>query len=77
MKKQQPTLEQSLRRLEEIVALLGDAQIELEQSLELFAEGVRLSKQCRTQLEQAQQLVEEHRTIHQSQESGADHDTGV
>lgn len=77
MSKQSPTLEQSLRRLEEIVTLLGDAQVELEQSLELFAEGVRLSEQCRTQLEQAQQLVEEHRAIHKSQESGVADDTGI
>ena len=60
MKEEKATLEQSLSRLEEIVALLGDSQVELERSLELFSEGVRLSEQCRTQLTQARQIVEEH-----------------
>lgn len=53
------TVEESLRRLEEIVSQLGDSQVELERSLELFSEGVRLSEQCRKDLENARQIVEE------------------
>ncbi len=39
---QKETIEQSLRRLEEIVERLGEETVTLDDSLALFAEGMKL-----------------------------------
>ena len=54
------TIEQSLRRLEEIVELLGEDTVSLDDSLTPFAEGMKLSQQCMKQLDEAELIVEEH-----------------
>ena len=54
------TIEQSLRRLEEIVGRLGEDTVSLEDSLALFSEGMTLSQQCMKQLEEAELIIEEH-----------------
>ena len=54
------TIEQSLRRLEEIVERLGEDTVSLDDSLALFAEGMKLSRQCMEQLDQAELVIEEH-----------------
>ena len=43
---QEPTFEESLKRLEEIVAQLEDNKLALEQSLQVFEEGVKLVRFC-------------------------------
>lgn len=54
------TIEQSLRRLEEIVERLGEETVSLDDSLSLFSEGMKLSQKCLKQLEEAELIVEEH-----------------
>lgn len=54
------TIEQSLRRLEEIVERLGEDTVSLDDSLALFAEGMKLSQRCMKKLDEAELVVEEH-----------------
>ena len=54
------TMEQSLRRLEEIEERLGEDTVSLDDSLTLFSEGMKLSQQCMKQLDEAELIVEEH-----------------
>ena len=49
--------EQSMARLEEIVALLEKGEAPLEQSLALFEEGTKLMANCSALLDQAEQQV--------------------
>jgi exodeoxyribonuclease VII small subunit len=53
-----PSFEESLARLEEIVAELERGDLPLEDSVRLFEEGTRLSELCRRQLEEAEGKVE-------------------
>jgi exodeoxyribonuclease VII small subunit len=50
--------EESLQRLERIVADLEKGEVSLEKSLTLFEEGMQLSGQCRKELERAEGKVE-------------------
>jgi exodeoxyribonuclease VII small subunit len=50
--------EESLQRLETIVADLERGEVPLEKSLTLFEEGIQLSGKCRKELEQAEGKVE-------------------
>ena len=49
--------EQSMARLEEIVALLERGEAPLEQSLALFEEGTKLMANCSALLDKAEQQV--------------------
>lgn len=53
-----PNFEESLKKLEEIVAQLERGDVPLEESIRLFEEGTRLSAECRKQLEEAEGKVE-------------------
>ncbi len=53
-----PSFEESLTRLEAIVAQLERGDLPLEDSVRLFEEGTQLSELCRKQLEQAEGKVE-------------------
>jgi exodeoxyribonuclease VII small subunit len=50
--------EDSLKRLEEIVARLESGQLPLDESLELFEEGTRLTKVCQKRLTEAELRIE-------------------
>jgi exodeoxyribonuclease VII small subunit len=50
--------EESLQRLETIVAELEKGDISLDRALELFDEGMKLSGSCRKELEEAEGKVE-------------------
>lgn len=50
--------EESLTKLEEIVAQLERGDVPLEDSIRLFEEGTRLAAECRKQLEEAEGKVE-------------------
>jgi len=50
--------EESLRKLEEIVAELEKGDLSLEDSVRRFEEGTRLSAECRKLLEEAEGKVE-------------------
>lgn len=54
----EPTFEESLRRLEEIVATLEGGRADLETSLRRYEEGVRLLRQCRQKLDRAERRIE-------------------
>ena len=57
MKQKKLNFEDSLKRLEEIVAHLEEGDLPLEQSLALFVEGTALVKSCSTLLDEAEQNV--------------------
>jgi len=52
------TFEESLKKLEGIVAQLERGDLPLEDSIRIFEEGVRLSADCKKQLEEAEGKVE-------------------
>lgn len=52
------SFEESLTKLEEIVARLERGDLSLEDSVRMFEEGTRLSAECRKQLEEAEGKVE-------------------
>jgi exodeoxyribonuclease VII small subunit len=54
----QPTFEQSLKRLEEIVHLLEEGDIGLNESLERYEEGVKLLRQSYELLQRAERRIE-------------------
>lgn len=51
------TFEESMTRLESIVAQLEKGECGLDQSLKLFEEGAKLAGQCERLLDQAEQKV--------------------
>jgi exodeoxyribonuclease VII small subunit len=53
-----PKFEESLDRLEKIVAQLEKGDVSLDQALQLFDEGMKLSSSCRKELEEAEGKVE-------------------
>jgi exodeoxyribonuclease VII small subunit len=58
-KKERPTFEEALEKLEWIVNQLGDQSITLEKSVELYEEGLSLSKLCTETLESASLKIEQ------------------
>jgi exodeoxyribonuclease VII small subunit len=54
----QPTFEQSLARLEEIVHSLEEGQIGLNEALERYEEGVKLLRQSYDLLQRAERKIE-------------------
>lgn len=54
------TIEQSMARLEEIIAKLSDSSVTLDASLALYTEGMKLSERCLKQIDDAQLVVEQH-----------------
>lgn len=54
-----PTFEEVLRRLEEIVETLEDDPPALDEALETYEEGVSLANECLARLEDAEQRVSE------------------
>ena len=53
------TLEEAMKRLDEIVKILEKNEESLEKSIELFKEGMDLSNYCHEQLTQFEQQVAE------------------
>ena len=54
----QPTFEQSLKRLEEIVHLLEEGELGLNEALERYEEGVKLLRQSYDLLQRAERRIE-------------------
>lgn len=50
-------LEESMKKLEEIVADLEDGEHTLEESLAKFEEGLKLGKECRKILDKAEMRI--------------------
>ena len=57
-KQEQPSFEEGLGRLEQIVKQLENGDLPLKQSISLFEEGMELSEACRKQLKDAEAKVE-------------------
>lgn len=55
---EEPSFEDALKRLEEIVNSLETGQLPLDESLRKFEEGIRLSRLCNKKLAETQQKVE-------------------
>jgi len=58
-KKERPSFEEALKKLETIVEKLNDEEITLEKSVELYEEGLRFSKICSETLENAALKIEQ------------------
>ena len=58
-KKERPSFEEALVKLEKIVEKLSDEEITLEKSVELYEEGLKLSRICSETLEQATLKIEQ------------------
>jgi exodeoxyribonuclease VII small subunit len=54
----EPTFEQAMTELEEIVGVLEDSSLPLEQLVEKYERGAALHKICRQRLDAAQQRIE-------------------
>jgi exodeoxyribonuclease VII small subunit len=54
----EPTFEESLKRLEEIVVQLEGNALALDQSLAIFEEGVKLVRFCTGRLDDAERRIE-------------------
>ncbi len=57
-KKKQPTFEEGLQRLEEMVEELESGALSLDDSLARYEEGAALLKRCRNLLESAEKKIE-------------------
>lgn len=55
--KKKVNFEQSMARLEEIVACLERGDAPLEEAMKLFEEGSKLMRECTTMLDEAEQKV--------------------
>jgi len=54
----EPSFEEALSGLEEIVAKLESGETRLEESVRLFEEGMRLSAVCQKRLDEADRKIE-------------------
>ncbi len=52
------TFEESLQRLEKIVANLEQGELSLAESIQLFEEGMRLSMACKLELDEAEGKIQ-------------------
>ncbi|HDP67345.1 MAG TPA: exodeoxyribonuclease VII small subunit [Candidatus Marinimicrobia bacterium] len=57
MPKKDVSLENSFKRLEEILGQLESGELELEKSIQLFEEAMTLSTECQKQLEALEKRV--------------------
>ncbi len=57
-KDKKPEFEESLKRIEEIVAAMEKGSLPLEQALERYEEGVRLTRFCSQTLDAAEKKIE-------------------
>jgi exodeoxyribonuclease VII small subunit len=63
VRNEEPSFEDSVRRLSEIVEKLENGDLALEDSLALFEEGVRLARSSQAKLDAAERRVEQLLTI--------------
>lgn len=57
-KTDEPTFEEALQQLEQIVQKLEKGELPLEESLKLYEDGIRLSRLCHGKLEEAEGRIE-------------------
>ena len=70
MAAKQLKFQEAMLRLDEIVALLNNNELELEEAMALFEDGLKLSTQCEKQLKKFEtkmdQLVEVNQNVEES-----------
>lgn len=70
MAAKQLKFQEAMSRLDEIVTLLNNNELELEEAMSLFEEGLKLSTQCEKQLKKFEtkmdQLVEVNQNVEES-----------
>lgn len=70
MAAKQLKFQEAMSRLDEIVDLLNNNELELEEAMSLFEEGLKLSTQCEKQLKKFEtkmdQLVEVNQNVEES-----------
>ncbi len=70
MAAKQLKFQEAMSRLDEIVALLNNNELELEEAMSLFEGGLKLSTQCEKQLKKFEakmdQLVEVNQNVDES-----------
>ncbi len=53
----EPSFEEAMDRMEEIIKQLEDGELDLDKCLEVFEEGVRMYRHCTAKLDQAEGKV--------------------
>lgn len=66
---EQPTFEQAITRLEQIVATLESGQCPLDESMKLFEEGTRLTALCNQTLRTAEQKIVKLTAVEQASQA--------
>lgn len=57
-KGKEPSFEEALKQLEQVVARLESGEVKLEESIRLFEDGMRLSAICQKRLDEADRKIE-------------------
>jgi len=57
-KTDEPTFEEALQQLEQVVQKLEKGELPLEESLALYEDGIRLARLCHGKLEEAEGKIE-------------------
>lgn len=58
-------ISRTMERLDEIVALLNNNELELEEAMSLFEEGLKLSAQCEKQLKKFETKMDQLMEVNQ------------
>ena len=65
MAAKQLKFQEAMSRLDEIVALLNNNELELEEAMSLFEEGLKLSTQCEKQLKKFETKMDQLMEVNQ------------
>jgi exodeoxyribonuclease VII small subunit len=65
MAAKQMKFQEAMKRLDEIVALLNNNDLELEEAMSLFEEGLKLSVQCEKQLKKFETKMDQLMEVNQ------------
>ncbi|MBR4017458.1 MAG: exodeoxyribonuclease VII small subunit [Oscillospiraceae bacterium] len=77
MTNQNPTFEENMTRLEQIVRTIEQGNVSLEESLKLFQEGTELVRYCGNLLDQAELQVKKITTAADGSPIEEDMDVGL
>ena len=65
MAAKQMKFQEAMKRLDELVALLNNNELELEEAMSLFEEGLKLSVQCEKQLKKFETKMDQLMEVNQ------------
>ena len=65
MAAKQMKFQEAMKRLDEIVALLNNNELELEEAMSLFEEGLKLSTKCEKQLKKFETKMDQLMEVNQ------------